>query len=103
MGAVDFAHCIHDAVLQDLEAAVFGRWMKSECDATPFPPGGLKSVRSGQPMGIIVVVTELRADLPGYTGPIGMRSTAHGLYPCPSCNIRKRDLRNLKNISLNGG
>jgi hypothetical protein len=60
-------------------------------------------VRSGQPMGVILAVTALRADLPGYTGPIGMRSTAHGLYPCPSCNITKRDLSNLNNISLHEG
>ena len=96
-------YCIHDAVLQDLEAAALGRWQVSECDATPFPAGGFKSVRSGQPMGIILAVTELRADLPGYTGPVGMRSTAHGMYPCPSCNIKKSDLGNLNNITLNEG
>ena len=38
VGAVDFCtyYYIHDAVLQDIEAAALGRWVVSECDATPF-------------------------------------------------------------------
>ena len=60
-------------------------------------------MRLGQSVGIIWAVAELMADLPEYTGPIGMRSTAHGLYPCPSCNITKRDLSNLNNISFHEG
>ena len=54
-------------------------------------------------MGIALALTELRADLPGYTGPVGFRSTAHSTVPCPCCNVRKSDMGSLNNVSIGGG
>jgi hypothetical protein len=95
--------CIHDALLSDLQDAAVGRWSSSELDEQPFQLGTPRGDRAGLPMGICLACTEMRADMPGYTGPMGFRSSSHGSYPCPCCNIRKANIGDLNNVSLDGG
>ena len=92
--------CIHDAVRHDLDSAADGRWVMSHSDGEPFLPESAESARAGRPMPLAMAATELRADMPGYTGPVGMRSSSHGLFPCPCCNTRKAELGNFNNVSL---
>ena len=75
--------CIHDAVLSDLEAGAVGIWMASDYDGQQFPADSVRAVRAGKPMGIILLTTQIRADLPGYTGPMGLRSSSHATHGCP--------------------
>ena len=50
---------------------------------------------AGQNMEIVLVACELRADMPAWAFGTGMRSTAHKLYPCTMCNIRKTRMKEL--------
>ena len=94
---------IHDAILSDLEAGAVAIWPRAEYDSSAFPLGSFRANRAGKPMPVAIAVTQLRADLPGYTAPVGLRASSHKNSPCPNCNIKHCDLGNLNSVSLDGG
>ena len=94
---------VHDAILSDLQSAADGRWSVLSHLREPFHADTVASTRAGQPMGVVLAVTEIRADMPGYTGPMGFRASSHCQHPCCVCNVSKAGLQNLSEMSLAGG
>jgi hypothetical protein len=94
---------VHDAILSDLQSSADGKWSVVSHLQEAFEPGSKRQQRAGMPMGLVLAITELRADMPGYTGPMGFRASSHVHHPCSVCNISKADLSNLDNISLDDG
>ena len=94
---------VHDAILNDLQSAADGKWSVVTHLQEEFPPGSVERARAGLPMGLVLAVCELRADMPGYTGPMGFRASSHAVNPCCVCNICKGDLSKMDNVSLTDG
>ena len=61
---------VHDAILSDLQTSADGKWSLVSHLQNPFELGSRRQQRAGMPMGLVLAVTEIRADMPGYTGPM---------------------------------
>ena len=94
---------VHDAILSDLQAAADGRWSVVSHLQQPFADGTKDALRAGLSMGIVIAVCEIRADMPGFSAPMGFRASAHKIHPCTVCNVEKHDLGQLHNVTLEGG
>jgi hypothetical protein len=94
---------VHDAILNDLQSAADGRWSVVSHLQEQFPVGSEQRARAGLPMGLVLAVCEIRADMPGYTGPMGFRASSHAVNPCCVCSICKKDLAMMDNVSLDDG
>lgn len=94
---------MHDAILNDLQSAADGRWSVVSHLQEEFPVGSEQRARAGHSMGIILAVCEIRADMPGYTAPMGFRASSHAVNPCCVCNIGKGALARMDNVSLDDG
>lgn len=94
---------IHDALLNDLQSSADGRWSVVSHLQDPFPAGTKAHQRAGRPMGLVLALTELRADMPGYTGPLGFRASSHATHGCCICNVTKDNLCTLGNVTLDAG
>jgi hypothetical protein len=94
---------IHDAIRSDLESAAEGVWSVTSHLQEPHPDGSMEALRAGKPMGLVLAACELRADMPGYTGPLGFRASGHALNPCCVCNVCKAGLADLSNVTLDEG
>jgi hypothetical protein len=94
---------IHDAILSDLASAASGKWGALNHLQLEFPEGTKRRARAGMSMGLVLAVCEIRADMPGYTSPMGFRASTHAINPCVVCNIEKSDLQSLDNVTLSGG
>ena len=47
---------------------------------------------AGQKMGVILVVVQLRCDMPAWAFGSGLRSWGHKEFPCSCCKINKKNL-----------
>ena len=94
---------LHDALLNDLQFAADGKWGVVSHLREPFLEGTVAHKRAGSPMGLVLAVTEIRADMPGYTGPMGFRASSHVTHGCCVCNVKKESLCELENVTLDGG
>jgi hypothetical protein len=94
---------LHDAIRHDLENATDGTWSVTSHLQEPHVAGSREAERAGKPMGIVLAVCELRADMPGYTSPMGFRASGHARNPCCVCNVCKAGLGDLSNVTLDEG
>ena len=94
---------VHAAILSGLQTSAYGKWSLVYHLQNPFELGLRRQQRAGMSMGLVFAVTEIRADMPGYTSPMGFRASSHAYHPCCVCNICKSDLSDLDTISLDGG
>jgi hypothetical protein len=94
---------LHDALLSDLQSSADGKWSVVGHLQEPFPRGTVACERAGLPMGLVLAATEVRADMPGYSGSMGIRASSHVSNGCCICNVVKADLSKLDNVTLDGG
>ena len=59
--------------------------------------------RAGRAIGIVLPVTEIRADWPALCTPCGFRSWNHNVHPCPVCDTPKRLLGHMAGVTCDGG
>jgi hypothetical protein len=80
---------VHDAILNDLQSSADGKWSMVSHLQEPFPVGTREHSRAGQSMGVVLAVCEIRADMPGYTSPMGFRASGHCTSPRCVCTTTK--------------
>ena len=93
---------LHEAVRHDLEWAGKGIWAPCRYDNTPLPRDGIRDQRAGLPMSLYVACTELRADWPGFSLPLGFRACNHKYHPCPLCHCTKETMGLIEGVALDG-
>ncbi len=77
-------------------------WMPFRFDMSQWEDG-VRLAPAGLSMGFVVAVTEIRADLPGFTQPIGLRGSAHSIKPCPCCDITLDGASDFNGVSVESG
>ena len=59
--------------------------------------------KAGSVLGVVLPVTEIRADWPALCTPCGFRSWSHNVHPCNICDTPKRLLGSLAGVTCEGG
>ena len=93
---------IQQFLKHEFNAAANGRWVGTRSDNVAYGVVSARGRRAGK-MGQVIAVTEIRADWPEFTAPLGLRTSAHKLCGCPVCTATKEQMGNLDDYNLEGG
>ena len=90
-----------------MDAGAWGKHpTKRPLDAEFLESDVLLKQYSGQDLGIVLCVVELRADLPAWCFASGLRTWQHNEHPCSLCKITKDEMLTIEGIlnehELNG-
>ena len=67
------------------------------------PSDAQRFLRRGKQLPFVIPLLELRADWPGYTGPMGFRGHNHKTASCVCCNVLIENISDTSNVSLDSG
>ena len=93
---------IDECVRHDFESSDAGCWSDLRYDKSTWEMGA-RYERRGKRMPLVLACTEIRADWPGFTGPVGMRGCGHAIKPCPVCTCTQAQMYSINEVTLDGG